>query len=162
MTSQRPDTEVSLATLFSDLIRVETRLYNALDDRLKTELDSSLGRYEILDCVAAREKCRVHDVANTIAITVGAASKAVDRIEAAGLCVRTTDPGDRRSSHLTLTPAGEQLLARARVVFEDEMRRRVAGVLSADALYRLGAALAPLRRSLEADGTTGGTGRQVR
>ena len=150
------------AALFSDLVRVETRLYNAVDDRLKADLGIGVGRYEILDCISTRDRCRVLDIADAIAMTIGAASKAVDRIHAAGLCTRTIDPADRRSSHLSLTPAGRRVLSRARRVVDDELRRRFDPVLSADEQQLLGAALAGMHRSLEQDPTTGGSGRRVR
>lgn len=51
-------------------------------------------------------------------ITVGGASKGVDRLEAQGLCTRRANPDDRRSSIVEITPAGQDLLERADAVLE--------------------------------------------
>ncbi|MEL4383306.1 MarR family winged helix-turn-helix transcriptional regulator, partial [Shewanella algae] len=53
---------------------------------------------------------RVLDVSEALAITIGAASKQIDRLERSGLAERRPHPHDRRSSLLSLTAAG----ARAR------------------------------------------------
>jgi DNA-binding MarR family transcriptional regulator len=42
------------------------------------------------------------------------ATRLVYRLEEAGLIARAADPGDRRSSLITVTPAGRELLAAAR------------------------------------------------
>jgi DNA-binding MarR family transcriptional regulator len=93
----------------------------------------------------SRDGCRVNDVSDILIITVGGASKLVDRIEAAGLCARRPNPGDRRSSLLVLTKAGVDLLGRAEVVVEDELRRRLAEVVSPAALTHFASTLAELR-----------------
>jgi DNA-binding MarR family transcriptional regulator len=41
-------------------------------------------------------------------------TRIVGRLEATGLVARAADPGDRRSSLITVTPAGRKLLAAAR------------------------------------------------
>jgi hypothetical protein len=46
----------------------------------------------------------VFDIAEELSLTVGGTSKLVDRIEAAGHCVRRANPDDRRSSIIELTP----------------------------------------------------------
>jgi DNA-binding MarR family transcriptional regulator len=79
---------------------------------------------------------------------VGAASKVVDRVEAAGHCVRRPNPGDRRSSLIALTPEGVRVLAAADVVFGEELQVRLGGVLSPAALEQFGAGLGKLRSSI--------------
>lgn len=144
---------------FIDLVRVETRLYNAVDDRLRAEHGLTLGQYQILQLIAATRNCRVLDIVRDVAITVGAASKAVDRVEAAGWCRRSANPHDRRSSYLTLTEAGERLLAAATPDFTREITDRLAGAADPRTLEQAGDLLAALRRSLEelqrADGAEG-------
>lgn len=135
---------------FIDLVRVETRLYNAVENRLKAELGLTAGRFQMMRIIAEVPNCRVLDLVRETAITVGAASKAVDRIEAAGWCRRDSNPHDRRSSYLTLTPEGERLLAAATPVFAAQVTELLAAE-SADALAQSGAMLARLRRALEAD-----------
>jgi len=138
-----------LAQFFEDLVRAETRLYNAVDARLRDRHGLTLGQYELLTIISRRDGCRVLDIVRTVGITVGAASKAVDRLEAAGWCRRRVNEDDRRSSVLTVTPAGTRLLARARPTFEQELTDRLAGVASERALDQAARVLGALRAELE-------------
>lgn len=140
-----------LSQLFDDLVRAETRLYNAIDARLREQHGLALGQYELLQIISRRDGCRVLDIVRTVGITVGAASKAVDRLEAAGWCRRRVNEQDRRSSLLAVTPAGARLLARARPTFEQELADRLAGVASDRALDQTARVLAALRAGLERD-----------
>ncbi|GIH60682.1 MarR family winged helix-turn-helix transcriptional regulator [Microbispora siamensis] len=143
-----------ITRLFTDLVRVETRLYNAVSDRLRAEHGIGLGTFEFLEIIGGRPGCRVLDIVREVGITVGAVSKAVDRLENAGLCVRAAHPEDRRSSILSLTPEGARLLAAARPALEDELAARTAAVPAAD-LARTAATLATLRGVLEEHGRDG-------
>jgi len=143
-----------LTALFTDLVRLETRLYNVLDARLKAEHNLPLGQFEFLRFIAARGTARVYDLAHEMAITVGATSKAVDRLEAAGRCRRTANPHDRRSSLVTLTPDGERILAEATPTVEAELQTWVGSVIPAETLEQLAAILSMLRQRAEVDPRT--------
>jgi DNA-binding MarR family transcriptional regulator len=134
---------------FIDLVRVETRLYNALSARLRAEQGLRLGQFEILEIIDRVPDCRVLDIVGELAITVGAVSKAVDRLVAAGWCVRAAHPHDRRSSILRITPEGERALTAARPVVESELGSLTAAI-PPDELTRAFATLAALRAALEA------------
>lgn len=134
---------------FYDLVRVETRLYNAVSGRLRTECDLGLGEFEFLQIIDRVDGCRVLDIVGELAITVGAVSKAVDRLVAAGRCERVPHPQDRRSSVLRLTPEGAKTLAASRPVVERTLASLTEGIPAAD-LKHLAAALATLRAALEA------------
>jgi DNA-binding MarR family transcriptional regulator len=110
-----------LQTVFSVLIRFETELWNAVDARLRADCDLPLSRFAPMQVVTRHGGCRAHDIADGLSMTVGGNSKLVDRIEASGYCIRSPNPGDRRSSIIELTPAGKGVLARATAVFEDEL-----------------------------------------
>ncbi len=138
-----------LPRLFEDLVRAETRLYNALEALLRERHGLSLGQYELLQIIARRNDCRVLDIVHEVGITVGAASKAVDRLEAAGWCRRRVNEQDRRSSLLTVTPAGARLIARARPTFERGLTELLGGVASERSLAQTARVLAALRASLE-------------
>src|SRR5262245_59744361 len=97
---------------------------------------------------------RVYDLAHETALTVGAASKGVDRLEAAGRCRRTANPDDRRSSLVTLTPEGERVLAEAAPTVEAELRTWIGSALPAAALENFAATLQLLRRRAEGDHRT--------
>jgi DNA-binding MarR family transcriptional regulator len=143
-----------LAALFTDLVRLETRVYNAVDARLRADHELPLGQYEFLRFIAARGTCRVYDLAQEMAITVGATSKAVDRLEAAGRVRRTANPDDRRSSLVALTPAGQRLLAEAQPTFESELTTWIGSVLPAESLDQLAVILSMLRQRAELDTRT--------
>ncbi|GAA2582168.1 MarR family winged helix-turn-helix transcriptional regulator [Streptomyces lienomycini] len=134
---------------FIDLVRVETRLYNAVSARLRAEQGLGLGQFEFLEVIDRVPGCRVLDLVGELAITVGAVSKAVDRLVAAGWCVRAAHPQDRRSSVLRLTPEGDRRLAASRPVVESTLASLTAAVASED-LSRIASTLAVLRAHLEA------------
>ena len=143
-----------LTSLFTDLVRLETRLYNVLDARLKAEHGLPLGQFEFMRYLAQYGVARVYDLAHETAITVGATSKAVDRLEAAGRCRRTANPHDRRSSLVTLTPEGERILAEARPTVEADLQTWVGSVLPERSLEELATMLSMLRQRAEVDPRT--------
>lgn len=137
--------------VFLDLVRVETRLYNAVSARLRAEHGLVLGQFEFLQIIDRVDGCRVLDIVGELAITVGAVSKAVDRLVAAGWCVRVAHPQDRRSSVLRLTVEGEKVLAASRLAVEGALVSLTRTVPAAD-IERLATTLAALRANLEAEG----------
>ncbi|HEY3510059.1 MarR family winged helix-turn-helix transcriptional regulator [Kribbella sp. NPDC051137] len=143
-----------LTALFTDLVRLETRLYNALDSRLKAEHELPLGQFEFLRYIASRDTARVFDLAHEMAITVGATSKAVDRLEAAGRIRRTANPSDRRSSLVELTAEGRRALESATPTVEAELQTWVGSVLPAPVLEQLATHLSMLRQRAEIDPRT--------
>jgi len=134
-----------LKGLFSDLIRFETELWNAVDTRLRSEHDLPLAWFEPMEVMSKHTACRVFDIKEELSITVGGTSKLVDRIEGAGLCRRRANPDDRRSQIIELTPAGRRLLAKATESFEDELHTRLESVVTGRALDQFGATLMRLR-----------------
>jgi DNA-binding MarR family transcriptional regulator len=136
---------VELAGLFSELIRVETELWNAVDARLRADFDLPLARFEPMQVIARVPSCRVFDIASELSITIGGTSKLVDRIEAAGHCRRLANPHDRRSSLIELTPAGRRLLGKATQAFEAELQARIGSAVSVRQLRQFQSTLRKLR-----------------
>jgi DNA-binding MarR family transcriptional regulator len=134
-----------LKVLFSELIRFETDLWNAVDARLRSEHDLQLTWLEPMQVMSKYTACRVFDIKEELSITVGGTSKLVDRIEDAGLCRRRANPDDRRSQIIELTPAGRRLLAKATKSVEDELQTRLESVVTGRALDKFGATLTRLR-----------------
>lgn len=131
--------------VFQELVRLETELWDAVDARLRAEHGLPLGRFEPMRVVDERGACRVQDIAQQLSITVGGASKLIDRIEADGLCRRTPHPGDRRSSLIELTSAGALLLANCTTTFQAELDTRLSTALSTQSLEHLRDTLARVR-----------------
>ncbi len=140
---------VDLKVVFSELVRLETELWNAVDARLRDELDLPLSRFEPMQVMAAMPTCRVQDIAGELVITVGGASKLVDRIEASGHCRRRANPEDRRSSIVELTAAGKRMLAKATVIFDDELQARLGSALGDRSMQQFAATLTMLRAAGE-------------
>jgi DNA-binding MarR family transcriptional regulator len=134
-----------LKTLFSELIRFETELWNAIDARLRADYDLPLSRFEPMQIIAQRGACRVNDIAEELVITVGGTSKLVDRIEAAGHCRRRSNPHDGRSSIIELTATGRRLLNAATRTFETELAQRLESGVSTRALQEFSNTLTRLR-----------------
>ena len=112
---------VNLRLMFDDLVRFETDLWNAVDARLRSDAGIPLGTFNVLLVVERTDACRVNDIAEKLAITVGGASQAVDRIEQKGLCRREQDSDDRRSSIVSLTTLGRRKLLDAGPLFDAEL-----------------------------------------
>jgi len=134
-----------LLDLSHQLIRFETELWNAVDARLRTEFGLPLSRLEPLQVIARRPLCRVYDIAAELSITIGGTSKLVDRIEAAGYCIRRANPEDRRSSIIELTSSGRRVLAKATKVFEDELQTRIGSAVPERSLQQFHSTLVKLR-----------------
>jgi MarR family transcriptional regulator, organic hydroperoxide resistance regulator len=133
--------------VFDDLVRFETILWAAVDGRLQEECGLSLASLNAMLVIDATPLCRVQDIARAVAITVGGASQAVDRLESAGLCARRANPADRRSSIVELTPEGLELLRVAGPVFDRELDRLLRAPLPDAAFTHLAETLGTLRRS---------------
>jgi DNA-binding MarR family transcriptional regulator len=141
------------AHFFDDLVRCETRLYNELNNRLRSRHGIAASQFEFLRFLRDfPEESRVADVAARVAVGVGAISKSADRLERAGWVQRVPNPRDRRSSLLALTPLGEKLIAEAERTFSQCLEEQVSDVIGTEQLTAAVAALSALRRRLEHDG----------
>lgn len=136
-----------LKRLYHDLVRFETELWAAVDTRLRTDCDLQLTWFEIMQLLGREPGRRVQDIATEFAISVGGTSKVVDRIVVAGFSRRIPNPQDGRSALLELTEVGQQKLAEAVPVFEDELTLRFRSVLGEGELERLALNLRLLRTS---------------
>ena len=140
--------DVDLRALFRDLVRLETEVWNRVDARIATEHGLPLSWLEIMDVIAATPGCRVLDVADGLRITVGGASKVVDKLQAAGWVRRRPNPTDGRSSLLELTRNGERLRRAADATLAAELAARLGSAGPAVDLPRLAADLRRLRTRL--------------
>jgi MarR family transcriptional regulator, organic hydroperoxide resistance regulator len=134
-----------LAALFSDLVRLETELWDLVDARLRRDHDLALSWFEPMQVIDRTQGCRVIDIAEALSITIGGTSKLVDRIENAGWCERSPNPDDGRSSTIALTRSGRRLLAAAHRSFNDELDRLLGAAMPATDLQRFATTVRRLR-----------------
>ena len=139
-----------LRFLFSELVRLETELWNAVEGRLRADFGVTLPVFEFLQVISRTPACRVQDIAAELSITVGGTSKVVDRIEASGYVARSANPGDRRSSIIKLTPAGKRLLPKLTAAVDDELRDRLGTGVPDRSLLQLTKTLTRLRTAVRA------------
>ena len=151
-----PMSAVSGVTWATDLIRLEVALWNRVDARLRESHELSLAFFESLLFIsrAPRGSMRVGDLARALRVTVGGASKLVDRIERAGLIERKLDPDDRRASRVVLTTAGKRKLTAALQTYEAEVGSFLSGVLSPEEQQQMSDYVSRLLTSIDqAEGT---------
>ncbi|MFD9789517.1 MarR family winged helix-turn-helix transcriptional regulator [Streptomyces sp. NPDC059070] len=149
MASKLSSETVDLPGFFADLVRCETRLYNALNDRLRERHAIVTSQYEFLRYLREHPGSRVADLAAEFAIGVGATSKGVDRLEKQGCVVRQPNPSDRRSSLLALTGDGSRLVDAAEKTFTEGLAELIGDTLDGSAASAAAHALATLRSALE-------------
>jgi DNA-binding MarR family transcriptional regulator len=134
---------------FDALIRYEVALWSAIDRELTGRGQIGLSQLYALRMLAAYDgRARVQDLSNDIGITVGAASKLVDRLERDGLARRSPNPANRRSSLIGLTVSGRRALRSATRVLD----RALASVLGDEDPDALVAALGRLKARLDGSG----------
>jgi DNA-binding MarR family transcriptional regulator len=141
--------DVDLAALFRDLVHVETDLWNAVDAQVRAQQQLPLAVLEVMQVIAVTPQCRVLDIARALSITVGGASKVVDKAQRSTWCRRRPNPDDGRSSLIELTPAGRRLLAEADVTYRQSLADALHDAMPAADLHRLATDLAGLRRHLD-------------
>ena len=140
--------DVELPALFHDLVRLETELWNRADARLRAEHGLLLSWLEVMRMIDSIPECRVIDIADSLFITVGGASKLVDRIEGAGLATRNRNPGDGRSNFIELTPAGRRRLDDGRSTLADQLDKDLGSAATPAQLQALAATVVQLRSAL--------------
>lgn len=158
MASTSSGETVDLPGFFADLVRCETRLYNALNDRLRERHGIVTSQYEALRYLRDHPGSRVADLAAEFAIGIGATSKTIDRLEKQGWAARQPNPADRRSSLLALTDDGAQLVDAAEKTFTDKVAELIGGTLDTSSATAAAQALSKLRSALERNQTGTPTG----
>lgn len=119
-------------SLFTALIHTEMGAWNAVESALsEAENALTLGRSLVLRTVRDTPACRIQEVAASQGITLGAASRLVDRLHRDGLLHRTPCEHDRRATILTVTEQGLAHLEEACMIVEKEQERLFAPLSTA-------------------------------
>lgn len=131
---------------FDALVRYEVGLWSAVDRELAHAGLIGLGQLHAMRVIDRLDgQARVQDLSTDIGITVGAASKLVDRLERDGLAVRSPNPANRRSSWIALSVSGQQALAAALAVAHEALD----GAVGKEDVQPLVAALGRLQKRLD-------------
>ena len=119
-------------SLFTALIDTEMGAWNAVESALSEAGNAlTLGRFLVLRTVLDTPACRIQEVAASQGITLGAASRLVDRLHRDGLLHRTPCEHDRRATILTVTDQGLAHLEEACMIVEKEQERLFAPLSAA-------------------------------
>lgn len=111
--ARRPGMDVSQLEVVGRLLLCARHLENALVAALKP-LGLSFGDFDVLNTLRRiGEPANPTELAAAALITSGAMTARLDRLAAAGLVDRATDPNDRRGVRVRLTEAGVDIADRA-------------------------------------------------
>lgn len=128
----------TLLAFFDALVRCETELWNRADASARRAGTPSLGSLSAMRIIHRHGGAgRVQEIADELVITVGAASKIVDRLVRDGLAVRLPHPVDRRSSLLELTDAGGSALRDGEDALAGSLRESVGDAIDTVELMSL-------------------------
>ena len=83
-------------------------------------LDLTNGQFSLRMSLNRPDPTSMRSVANLLAMDRTTLTAALKPLERRGLITVTTDPADRRSRHLALTPLGRNLLATALPIWQRE------------------------------------------
>ncbi len=119
-------------SLFTALIHTELGAWNAVESALSEAGNAlTLGRFLVLRAVRDTPAFRIQEVAASQGITLGAASRLVDRLHRDGLLHRTPCEHDRRATILTVTDQGLAHLEEACAIVDKELERLFAPLSTA-------------------------------
>ena len=109
---------------FYGLLVVEWRLRERLEAELEASAGVSLNRLELLLHLHWKDgRRRMSDLADTLLLSRGGATRLVARAEEAGLVRREVPPDDRRATYAVLTDTGRELAERGFPVYVEAVQR---------------------------------------
>jgi MarR family 2-MHQ and catechol resistance regulon transcriptional repressor len=134
-------------TLVGLLVESTTALRAQLDRQLGRDVDMPLQWFELLLRLARSpgRHLRMSDLAAQTSLTPSGLTRAVDRLEAAGLVERAPCPSDRRGSYAALTADGLERIRSAVGPHLDHVEKHLTSVLTAEEQAQLIALLRKVR-----------------
>jgi DNA-binding MarR family transcriptional regulator len=96
----------------ADFLRLAIRPGQDEALRLAAELDVSMSQLRALYLLDTHDaEFAVHELAERIGLSMGATSRALDRLVRAGLVSRTENDADRRAKRMAITAKGRRAMA---------------------------------------------------
>lgn len=113
-------------------LETHSRVIDALSRDLEAETGIPLLRYEVLDRLhdADERRLRMHQLADSILLSRSAATRFVDRMEAAGLVRRIACAADRRGTYVELTEHGLRRFDQAAPIYRRAVATYFADLIS--------------------------------
>jgi DNA-binding MarR family transcriptional regulator len=130
---ERPDLDVSPIGVIGRISRLARELEQRLEPVYRAN-GLEPGWYDVLATLRRAGppyRLRPSEFSGTLMLTSSGTTKRLDKLEQAGLIARAPDPGDRRGTLITLTPAGHDLLDTA-IEAHVANEHGLLGTLSAD------------------------------
>lgn len=124
------------ARAWTGLLRAQARLSNRFDALLREEHGLTLSEFDVLMQLAAApgRRLTMSRLADAVLVTPGGMTRAVERLERAGLVAREACARDRRVIHCTLRSAGARRLREARATHVEHVRRNFLSLCSDEEL----------------------------
>jgi MarR family 2-MHQ and catechol resistance regulon transcriptional repressor len=121
------------------LVEASTGFVNRLERELAASCDLSVQWFDVLMRLVRTpgHRLRMSDLAGQTTLTASGLTRAVDRLEAAGLVRREVCPSDRRGAFAVLTEAGEARIGTAIPVHVDQLRAVLDDLFSPTELEQL-------------------------
>jgi DNA-binding MarR family transcriptional regulator len=129
----------STLTAWHNLLQMSSRVVGELDRRLDLEHRISVKEFDVLINLdnAPRESLRMTGLAGAVMLSSGGLTRLAGRLEDRGFVRREPDPADGRGFLCSLTPAGRERLAAARVTHDAVIVELLGAGLSAGELEAL-------------------------
>ncbi|MDO9355509.1 MAG: MarR family transcriptional regulator [Solirubrobacteraceae bacterium] len=120
-----PNTDVSLASEWRDLLARHARVNAALERELQRDHRLSVTEFEALSRLAEKDGdgCRLQQLVDDIHMSQSALSRLIGRLHDEGLVHRRTCSDDRRGIFACITDEGRERLAQAEVTQADVLAR---------------------------------------
>ena len=134
--------------LWLRLLTTTNLVQTELRRRLRVEFDTTLPRFDLMAQLERHpEGLRMTELSRRMMVTGGNVTGITDQLEKEGLVVRDTDPDDRRSTTVRLTPEGRALFDRMAVAHEQWVVEMFGG-LSLDEKSKMHERLGKLKQHL--------------
>ncbi|MEA2467970.1 MAG: hypothetical protein QOJ57_2096 [Thermoleophilaceae bacterium] len=118
------DRDRGLRQAWRDVFEAHAAVMELLEAEMRDESGLSITEYDVLLHLSeATPPVRMHELADAVVLSKSGLTRVVDRMEGNGLLARVPISGDRRSTAIALTPAGERVFRDARTVHRRGIKR---------------------------------------
>ncbi|MDF1601047.1 MarR family transcriptional regulator [Mesorhizobium sp. YIM 152430] len=148
-TIERPNAAKERLRLWIRLLRASRLIESELRERLKRDFDSTLPRFDVLAALYRQpDGMLMSDLSRFLLVSNGNVTGIVERLVKDGLVSRAAREGDRRTSIVKLTAAGERRFTEMAAAHEAWIEEFLGDVSLGDA-ERLSATLKTFRSNWE-------------